>query len=225
MWLLNDRFTNLSAIVDQIKGAKESADRAEKGVEQRRQYEGVMQKQKAENTGRQFCSCFYQLLGIGGPEARPWQNASWGVRVGTYVSLAYTTSLSFFLTPSFFLFFRCPSFPPPLFPLFGEPVFFLHLGRLDDSFLPRVHPPFVPVSLPSRARPLHRDWLPSGTTWVIGVTLRDALATWYALYLRTVRAPWRRGGRPLAFLFSPCTVASLFFYPISRLLLNKRRSR
>lgn len=27
---------------------------------------GVMQEQKAENTGRQFCSCFYQLLGIGG---------------------------------------------------------------------------------------------------------------------------------------------------------------
>ncbi|KAL2738918.1 hypothetical protein V1478_001484 [Vespula squamosa] len=26
-----------------------------------------MQEQKAENTGRQFCSCFYQLLGIGGP--------------------------------------------------------------------------------------------------------------------------------------------------------------
>lgn len=26
----------------------------------------VMQEQKAENTGRQFCSCFYQLLGIGG---------------------------------------------------------------------------------------------------------------------------------------------------------------
>lgn len=25
-----------------------------------------MQEQKAENTGRQFCSCFYQLLGIGG---------------------------------------------------------------------------------------------------------------------------------------------------------------
>lgn len=48
-----------------------------------------MQEQKAENTGRQFCSCFYQLLGIGGPEARPCQDASWGVRVGTYVSLAY----------------------------------------------------------------------------------------------------------------------------------------
>lgn len=114
-----------------------------------------MQEQKAENTGRQFCSCFYQLLGIGGPEARPCQDASWGVCVGTYVSLAYhhlpPPSLSLFLS-------SCRSLIRPLLLslllrrrllltllflllLFREPVFFLHLGRLDDSFLPRVHSP------------------------------------------------------------------------------------
>lgn len=59
-----------------------------------------MQEQKAENTGRQFCSCFYQLLGIGGPEARPCQDASWGVRVGTYVSLAYHLHHHLFLSLS-----------------------------------------------------------------------------------------------------------------------------
>lgn len=74
-----------------MKGAHEG-ERGSSGRRCRRETavrERVMQEQKAENTGRQFCSCFYQLLGIGGPEARPWQDASWGVRVGTYVSLAY----------------------------------------------------------------------------------------------------------------------------------------
>jgi len=82
-----------------------------------------MQKQKAENTGRQFCSCFYQLLGIGGPEARPWQDASWGVRVGTYVSLAYHLP-SFLLSPAFLSFFRCPS---PM-------LFFFSLARTLSFF-------------------------------------------------------------------------------------------
>lgn len=107
-----------------------------------------MQEQKAENTGRQFCSCFYQLLGIGGPEARPWQDASWGVRVGTYVSLAYhllppppplplslSSPRSLAILPVFF------------FSSLASPPFFLHLDRLDDSFLPRIHLP----SLPSRS--------------------------------------------------------------------------
>lgn len=166
-----------------------------------------MQEQKAENTGRQFCSCFYQLLGIGGPEARAWQDASWGVRVGTYVSLAYHLSLSLSFSVFFYSFSRRPPLPPSLllFFLFGESTFFLYLDRLDDSFLPRVFPSLLfslaPFTLLSRA--LHRGWLPSGTTWVIGVTLRGALATWYALYLRTVRAPWREGGRPSASLFPP----------------------
>jgi len=102
-----------------------------------------MQEQKAENTGRQFCSCFYQLLGIGGPEARPWQDASWGVRVGTYVSLA---SPSPFLSLSFFSFLRRP--PVLLLFLFGESAFFLHLDRLDDSFLPRIHFPLRSLLAP-----------------------------------------------------------------------------
>lgn len=109
-----------------------------------------MQEQKAENTGRQFCSCFYQLLGIGGPEAQPWQNASWGVRVGTYVSLAYhllspSSSSSSSHPLSLSSFFR--RLPVLLLFLFSEPAFFLLLDRLDDSFLPRIHLP----SLPSRS--------------------------------------------------------------------------
>lgn len=106
-----------------------------------------MQEQKAENTGRQFCSCFYQLLGIGGPEARAWQDASWGVRVGTYVSLAYHLSLFLFLSLSLFftralvvlLFFSSSSL--------ANLPFFLYLDRLDDSFLPRVFPSLPPRSL------------------------------------------------------------------------------
>jgi len=149
---------------------REIIHRTEEGViqgEERQREKGVIQEQKAENTGRQFCSCFYQLLGIGGPEARPCQDASWGVRVGTYVSLAYHLHHHFFPFPSLSLslcvcvfpplslslslcFFSSVSFSRYLLPfpfsllLFGEPVYFLHLGRLDDSFLPHVHFPSPP---------------------------------------------------------------------------------
>lgn len=61
-------------------------------------------------------------------------------------------SFSFSLPCSFSLsFFHRPPLPSPrvllLLSLFREPVFFLHLGRLDDSFLPRVHLP-SPFSAP-----------------------------------------------------------------------------
>jgi len=100
-----------------------------------------MQEQKAENTGRQFCSCFYQLLGIGGPEARPWQDASWGVRVGTYVSL---TSPSSCLSLSFFSFLRRPPSASSL-PLWRVRLF-SPFGPAR-RFVPPSHP--LPPSLPS----------------------------------------------------------------------------
>lgn len=114
-----------------------------------------MQEQKAENTGRQFCSCFYQLLGIGGPEARAWQDASWGVRVGTYVSLAYHLSLS--LSFSVFLFILSSSsftsFSSSLLPLwriylfspFGPARRFVPPSRLPfSSLFPRsLHAPLA----------------------------------------------------------------------------------
>lgn len=139
-------------------------------------------------------------------------------------------SFSRFLSVSFLLvlslspsssssFFSSPLWRTCLFSPFGP----------AQRFVPLSRPlPFAPFSLPSRTRPLHRAWLPSGTTWVIGVTLRSALATWYALYLRTVRAPWRGGGHP------PVPPPSLHRerLRLSRsspmlylLLLNKRRSR
>lgn len=67
-----------------------------------------------------------------------------GVRVGTYVSLAYYLSLSL----SFSVFYSFSRRPPLLlFFLFGESAFFLHLDRLDDSFLPRVSSSLSPGSL------------------------------------------------------------------------------
>lgn len=71
-----------------------------------------------------------------------------GVRVGTYVSLAYYLSLSLSFSV-FYSFSRRPPLPSPLllFFLFGESAFFLHLDRLDDSFLPRVSSSLSPGSL------------------------------------------------------------------------------
>ena len=97
------------------EGGEGARGRIGGGVRVREEEEGggVTQEQKAENTGRQFCSCFYQLLGISRVQARR-QDASWGVRVGTYVSLAnissslskYCLRLPFFLSSlSLFSFF------------------------------------------------------------------------------------------------------------------------
>lgn len=145
-----------------------------------------MQEQKAENTGRQFCSCFYQLLGIGGPEARPWQDASWGVRVGTYVSLAYHLSPSH--SPSLFLFSFSRRPPVLLLFLFGESVFFFSIwtgstirSSLASTSLRSLLAPFARSSSSSRLAAFgyhlgHRGHPPRCTRW-------------YALYLRTVRAP------------------------------------
>lgn len=195
-----------------------------------------MQEQKAENTGRQFCSCFYQLLGIGGPEARPWQDASWGVRVGTYVSLAYhllplslpSPSLSLSLALSLFL----SSFPrrPPvlLLFLFGEPAFFLHLDRLDDSFLPRIHLPALPFrSLRARSSSSsrlaafgyhlgHRGHPPRCTRYVVCPIFTHGKST-----LKRRWTPVRSFSLPFAKHHRYAPLLSR----IARLLLNKRRSR
>lgn len=170
-----------------------------------------MQEQKAENTGRQFCSCFYQLLGIGGPEARPWQDASWGVRVGTYVSLAYHL-LSFSLSvPS-------PSSRSSSFPLWRARLF-SPFGPARRFVPPSHPPPLVPLLAPfarssssSRLAAFgyhlgHRGHPPRCTRYVVCPIFTHGKST-----LKRRWTPVRS-----SFLFSPSTTATLFFYPAPRL--------
>lgn len=156
-----------------------------------------MQEQKAENTGRQFCSCFYQLLGIGGPGPRAWQDASWGVRVGTYVSLAYhlplTLSFSLLLSLSFSVFqlVFSSSFstfsPLPLWRI----CLFSPFGPARRFVPPSRFPSFYPPRLASLAGSSSSSRLAAFGYYLghRGHPPRCTRYTWYALYLRTVRAP------------------------------------
>lgn len=199
-----------------------------------------MQEQKAENTGRQFCSCFYQLLGIGGPEARPCQDASWGVCVGTYVSLAYhhlppSLSLSLFVSfshsssSSFSSSSSSSSSYPPLPPPLSRTCLFSPFGP-TRRFVPPSRPlppfalfaPFARSSSSSRLPAFgyhlgHRGHPPRCTRYVVCPIFTHGKST-----LKRRWTPARSSS--LLRCRAPARFASLLSYA-TRLLLNKRRSR
>lgn len=160
---------------------------------------GVTQEQKAENTGRQFCSCFYQLLGIGGPGSMPGRilgGSCGNVRLFSVLLSSphhLEIKLYLFLTHLFsLLFLLCyhissPSHPRCLFYF----IFTLHwlpgVRQRGDLFillfcffLRFLYSLFFFVVC------LLSLGYGSAGSALRGASLRGAL------YLRTVRAPWRK---------------------------------
>lgn len=159
-----------------------------------------MQEQKAENTGRQFCSCFYQLLGIGGSgSTMP------GRILGGSCGNVRLFSVPPPPLPLFLLFILVRSRIPPLLshlsstlrsglPSLGFPFSSARRLRSGDLFLSRSSCPPSSSVLPSCLGYQGSSRSPS--------TVHSA--TWCALYLRTVRAPWRgEGGRSSSLSFPP----------------------
>lgn len=151
-----------------------------------------MQEQKAENTGRQFCSCFYQLLGIGGSGStmpgRILGGSCGNVRL-------FSVPPPPLPLPLFLLFILVRSRIPPLLSHPDSPLrasfawlsFFLRsptplrrLVRLSRSSCP-----------PSSSSSSSSSVLPSCLGYQGSSRSPSTVhsATWCALYLRTVRAP------------------------------------
>lgn len=151
---------------------------------------GVMQEQKAENTGRQFCSCFYQLLGIGGSGStmpgRILGGSCGNVRL-------FSVPPPPLPLPLFLLFILVRSrIPPPLSHPDSAPGFL----RLAFLFPPLADSAPATCSSPVRlARPSSSlspsPVLPSCLGYQGSSRSPSTVhsATWCALYLRTVRAP------------------------------------
>ena len=198
---------------------------------------GVMQEQKAENTGRQFCSCFYQLLGIGGSGStmpgRILGGSCGNVRL-----------------------FSVPPPPLPLFLLFilvrsRIPPLLSHLSSTLRSGLPSLGFPFssarrlrrlvpLPFVLPALLlRPTKLPRVPR----VIEVTLHGALGYVVCPIFTHGKSTLKRRRWSLLFplfpsssLFPDPLLSSpllrflqfsppiFFLHPLLRLLFNKRRS-
>lgn len=127
--------------------------------------------------------------------------------------------LSLFLS---LLFLRC-SLRVFSFLLFGEPESFF-LFEPAGRFVPPSHrSPRVPPSLRSPSRSSFRAlvlfieaWLPSGTTWVIGVTpsryTRYVVCPIFTHGKSTLKKRWAPARS--SFLSSPSMSASFLFYPL-----------
>lgn len=69
------------------------------------------------------------------------------VRLFSVPPLSFSLFLCFFIRSLVVLLYLLLFFSSSSLSLFGESAFFLHLDRLDDSFLPRVFPSLFPRSL------------------------------------------------------------------------------